>query len=145
MNTCQINVLATKLNTITTCATDIALLLIMLIGLLRLGFHETSVAGLGKLMWKQVGSAPLATWCPLTRSPLARDSFGSSLPPSPIFRQWYVELVPCISPYGLIVTLPLQVFICLNLNGRLSFSSSVSIMNVDRTCFRVKYQIHSTL
>ena len=54
MNTCQINVLATKLNTITTCTTDIALLLIMLVGLIRLGFHETSVFGLGHLMWRQV-------------------------------------------------------------------------------------------
>jgi len=53
VNTCQINVLATKLNTITTCTTDIGLLLIMLVGLIRLGFHETSVFGLGRLMWKQ--------------------------------------------------------------------------------------------
>ena len=35
--------------------TDIALLLIMLIGLLRLGFYDSGAYGLGKLMWKQVG------------------------------------------------------------------------------------------
>jgi hypothetical protein len=44
---------STKLNTITTLVTDIALLLIMLIGLLRLGFHEPGVYGLGRLLWRQ--------------------------------------------------------------------------------------------
>jgi len=44
---------STKLNMITTLITDIALLLIMLIGLLRLGFNEPGVYGLGRLMWKQ--------------------------------------------------------------------------------------------
>ena len=39
-----------------TLITDIILLLIMLIGLLRLGFHESGVQGLGHLMWTQVGS-----------------------------------------------------------------------------------------
>ena len=45
----------TKLNVITTLITDIALLLIMLIGLLRLGFYEPDVFSLGHLMWRQVG------------------------------------------------------------------------------------------
>ena len=44
-----------KLNMITLLITDIALLLIMLIGLLRLGFNEPGVYGLGRLMWRQVG------------------------------------------------------------------------------------------
>jgi hypothetical protein len=35
--------------------TDITLLLIMLFGLLRLGFHEPGVFGLGQFMWRQVG------------------------------------------------------------------------------------------
>lgn len=48
------NIDTTKLNIITTLTTDIALLLIMLIGLLRLGFNEPGVYGLGRLMWKQV-------------------------------------------------------------------------------------------
>ena len=53
--TCVIsNIHITKLNMISTLITDIALLLIMLIGLLRLGFNEPSVFGLGHLMWKQV-------------------------------------------------------------------------------------------
>jgi hypothetical protein len=36
-------------------ATDIILLLIMFFGLLRLGFHERGVLGLGRLLWRQVG------------------------------------------------------------------------------------------
>ncbi len=55
MTTCIISDLhSTKLNMITTLITDVTLLLIMLIGLLRLGFHEPDVYGLGHLMWKQV-------------------------------------------------------------------------------------------
>ena len=54
--TCVIsNVHSMKLNIIITLITDIALLLIMLIGLLRLGFNEPGVHGLGRLMWRQVG------------------------------------------------------------------------------------------
>ncbi len=54
-STCVItDIHSTKLNMITTLITDIALLLIMLIGLLRLGFNEPGVYGLGRLMWKQV-------------------------------------------------------------------------------------------
>ncbi|KAN0125627.1 hypothetical protein V8E52_000834 [Russula decolorans] len=34
-------------------ATDVILLLIMFFGLLRLGFHERGVFGLGRLLWKQ--------------------------------------------------------------------------------------------
>jgi hypothetical protein len=44
-----------ELNIFVTLATDIILLLIMSLGLLRLGFHERSgVSGLGHLLWKQV-------------------------------------------------------------------------------------------
>lgn len=43
-----------ELNIFVTLATDIILLLIMSLGLLRLGFHERSgVSGLGHLLWKQ--------------------------------------------------------------------------------------------
>jgi len=52
---CVINIHTTKLNMITLLITDIALLLIMLIGLLRLGFNEPGVYDLGHLMWRQVG------------------------------------------------------------------------------------------
>jgi hypothetical protein len=51
---CTDDVLNMRLNTITTFITDIILLLIMLIGLLRLGFHESGVFNVGNLMWKQV-------------------------------------------------------------------------------------------
>ena len=53
---CEINnIHSTKLNMIMILTTDIVLLLIMLIGLLRLGFNESGVYGLGRLMWRQVG------------------------------------------------------------------------------------------
>jgi hypothetical protein len=45
-----------ELNVFGTLATDIILLLIMSFGLLRQGFHERSVSGLGHLLWKQVGN-----------------------------------------------------------------------------------------
>ena len=43
------------LNVLVTLVTDISLLLIMILGLLRLGFHERGAFGLGRLLWKQVG------------------------------------------------------------------------------------------
>ena len=49
---------STKLNSVITLMTDIISLLIMLIGLLRLGFHESGVRGLGHLMWTQVRVCP---------------------------------------------------------------------------------------
>jgi len=57
MATCVIdNIEGTRLTMITTLITDIVLLLIMLIGLLRLGFSERGgVLGMGRLMWRQVG------------------------------------------------------------------------------------------
>jgi len=50
---CTLNILSTRLALITTLITDIILLLIMLVGLLRLGFHESGVFGLGHFMWRQ--------------------------------------------------------------------------------------------
>jgi len=93
MTTCIISDLhSTKLNMITTLITDVTLLLIMLIGLLRLGFHEPGVYGLGHLMWRQVRAfavlASRGVSYLLMRSPFARDSFGSSLPPLLRSRQW---------------------------------------------------------
>ena len=44
-----------ELNILLAFATDIILLLIMISGLIRLGFHERGAFGLGRLMWKQVG------------------------------------------------------------------------------------------
>jgi hypothetical protein len=43
-----------KLNLIVILATDIILLHIMFIGLLRLGLHEHSAFGVGRLLWRQV-------------------------------------------------------------------------------------------
>jgi len=43
-----------KLHIISTLATDISLLVIMLIGLLRLRGHRGSRFGLAQLLWKQV-------------------------------------------------------------------------------------------
>jgi len=54
LSTCVVSdIQSTKFNIITTLVTDVTLLLIMLIGLLRLGFHERGVFGLGRLMWRQ--------------------------------------------------------------------------------------------
>ena len=59
MSTCLVvNWHISKLNILVTVATDIILLLIMFFGLLRLGFHERGVFGLGRLLWKQV-----RYWC----------------------------------------------------------------------------------
>ena len=49
------NISGTRLNMIATLITDIVLLLLMLIGLFRLGFSERDALGLGRLMWRQVG------------------------------------------------------------------------------------------
>jgi hypothetical protein len=84
------NINSTNLSLITTLVTDVILLLIMLVGLLRLGFHEPGVYSLGRLMWKQVCvfAASRGVSYPLICSPFARDSFGSSLPPLLRSRQW---------------------------------------------------------
>jgi hypothetical protein len=50
-----VNLRITKLNILVSLVTDTILLLIMFFGLLRLGFHERSAFGLGRLVWKQVG------------------------------------------------------------------------------------------
>lgn len=48
-----VNLRITELNILVSLCTDIILLLIMFFGLLRLGFHECSTFGLGRLVWKQ--------------------------------------------------------------------------------------------
>jgi hypothetical protein len=81
-----INAHIIKLNLIVILATDVILLLIMSIGLLRLGFHERSAFGVGRLLWKQVGYQCLSlamVYLLICCSPFARVSFGSWLPPSP--------------------------------------------------------------
>jgi hypothetical protein len=46
---------------ITNHLSDIILLLIMLVGLFRLDFHEAGVSGLGHFMWRQVRLSVLLT------------------------------------------------------------------------------------
>jgi hypothetical protein len=46
---------SSKLSIITTFVSDVVLLIIMIIGLLRLRLHEGGMFGLGRLLWKQVG------------------------------------------------------------------------------------------
>jgi len=54
MATClTLNIESSKRNFVATLSTDIILIVIMLIGLLRLGFHERRAFGLGRLMWRQ--------------------------------------------------------------------------------------------
>jgi len=48
-----VNLRITKFNILVSLGTDTILLLIMFFGLLRLGFHERSAFGLGRLVWKQ--------------------------------------------------------------------------------------------
>jgi len=65
-----LNFPSTKLNVIVTFSTDIVLFSLMLIGLLRLGFHERSAFGMGRLLWRQgliwlliATLAEVPTWC----------------------------------------------------------------------------------
>ena len=58
--------LSIKFNTITTLIADFLLLIIMLIGLLRLGLHEPDVTGLGRLMWRQVRVSTLLVSCDIS-------------------------------------------------------------------------------
>ncbi|KAI9508558.1 hypothetical protein F5148DRAFT_1283934 [Russula earlei] len=52
--TCEVtNIQSTKPNIILALATDLVLVGIMLVGLLRLGYHERGAFGIGHLLWKQ--------------------------------------------------------------------------------------------
>ncbi|KAI0000898.1 hypothetical protein BJV77DRAFT_958606 [Russula vinacea] len=54
MTTCLlVDLRSTELNLTVLLATDTILLLIMSVGLLRLGFHERSAFGVGRLLWRQ--------------------------------------------------------------------------------------------
>ena len=81
-----------KPNIIVTLITDITLLLIMLIGLLRLRRFGVGTFGLGQVLWKQVGvSVGAVALHFLMHLPFPRVSFGSLLLPSPRLRQWYAQ------------------------------------------------------
>ena len=49
-----VNIESNKLNIIVTLITDITLLIIMLVGLLRLRRYGAGTLDLGRLLWKQV-------------------------------------------------------------------------------------------
>jgi hypothetical protein len=54
MNICMvINLQGLRLNIIVTLVSDVLLLLIMLIGLLRLRYHERGAFSMGRLLWRQ--------------------------------------------------------------------------------------------
>ncbi|KAH9956520.1 hypothetical protein BC827DRAFT_752320 [Russula dissimulans] len=83
MNICMVtNLESLKPNIIVTLVSDILLLLIMLIGLLRLRYHERGAFNMGRLLWKQ----------------------------------GLIWLIIATAS-----EVPEAVFICLNLNGRVSF------------------------
>jgi len=48
-----LNPQSSKLNTVSTLVTDVSLLIIMLVGLVRLRGHRSSTFGLGRFLWKQ--------------------------------------------------------------------------------------------
>jgi hypothetical protein len=50
-----LNTETSKLNTIVSLVTDLVLLLIMLVGMIRLRRYGGGTFGLGQLMWNQVG------------------------------------------------------------------------------------------
>jgi hypothetical protein len=50
-----VNLHTAELSLIVLLSTDTILLHIMAIGLFRLGFHERSAFGVGRLLWRQVG------------------------------------------------------------------------------------------
>jgi hypothetical protein len=64
----QLNLKSGLLNIIAVPFTDIALLLIMLIGLFRLRGHGSSTFGMTKVLWRQVCYVFLLLWSRLLRS-----------------------------------------------------------------------------
>jgi hypothetical protein len=118
---------------ITTLVTDIVLLLIMLIGLLRLGFHrdEYGIFGLGHHMWRQVGCLHFLPIVVLPVTFLFTDTHTVLKGLIWLFLSIIAEVPPVVSginsmylflPFIVVTLLPSQVFISLNLNGMLPFS-----------------------
>ena len=132
MHTCLVvNLHISELNILVTLATDIILLLIMIFGLLRLGFHERDAFGLGRLMWKQVRYGRFLLAVAFYAYTVARIHKGviwllvatiAEVPPA--VSDW--THIPLLSAYLDIMP---QVFLCLNLNGRFTSLSSLSMKN----------------
>jgi hypothetical protein len=117
------NLHISELNVLVTLATDVILLLIMFFGLLRLGFHDHSTFGLGRLLWKQVGY-----WC-FSLAVVFSAYMVTHIHKGVIwlFVATIAEVVPAVSGLTRVPllfvyrdTMP-QVFLCLNLNSRLLF------------------------
>ena len=53
-----LNVQPTKMANIASLVTDSALVVIMIVGLRRLGYHREGSLAMGRFLWKQVGSMP---------------------------------------------------------------------------------------
>ena len=80
-----------NLNSDFALVTDIVLLLIMLVGLLRLRRHGGGSFSLGQLLWKQV-SGDYYLGCSPQKSSMIRHLSGYCSPPSQKSRPWYVCL-----------------------------------------------------
>jgi hypothetical protein len=118
------NLHISELNILVTLVTDVSLLLIMFVGLLRLGFHERAAFGLGRLLWKQVGYWYFSLAVAFSAYMVVRIHKGviwllvatiAEIPPA--VSGW--TRVPLLSAYRDIMS---QVFLILNLNGRSYFS-----------------------
>ena len=72
-----VNPESSKLNTVSTLVTDVSLLIIMLVGLVRLHGHRSSTFGLGRLLWKQVWFSTVAPLSVHTYFLFVRVLFGS--------------------------------------------------------------------
>ena len=116
-----------KLNIIVTFITDIILLLIVLVGLIRLRYHGGGTLGLGRLLWKQVafrGFPSMGYRRPTDVSSVSKGviwlllAVAADVPPT-------VGPALFLSDHCFVNCRVLsQVFIVLNLNGKAAFPPS---------------------
>ena len=117
-----LNLSVTKPNTLVTLASNIILLVIMLIGLLSNHLYDSNAYSIGRLLWKQVRRHRVMLSGVLHRSPsvdmfsilkgliwLLIATFAEVLPA--VCSQFHVQIIPLIASMS-------QVFICLNLNSK---------------------------
>lgn len=132
-----------KPNIIVTLITDIILLLIMLIGLLRLRRYGVGTFGLGQLLWKQVG---------ISKCGSSGSSFANAVYKGVIwlFIATIAEVTPVVCP-GFVVSLhisycsTLQVFISLDLNGICLLRPDQSMMSLTLISILLQTQTRLTL
>jgi hypothetical protein len=113
---------------ITNHLSDIILLLIMLVGLFRLGFHEAGVCGLGHFMWRQVGLSRFSLVVVFSVTFLSINTFPVRKGLIWLVLAIIAEVPPLVSeansmhpPPPFIVKLHSQVLIYMNLSGSLPF------------------------